>query len=296
MKSDIWFDGRFVAWDEACIHPLSHSMQRGATLFESIDCREAADGRAAIFRLDDHLVRFENSARIVGMPLPYSRDELHAAICATVARCGMKNCTIRPLAFYADPVMQVYPGDARVSVVIGLGDPGKQHDTISVQIAALRKIDAVSMPVKAKVSGNYIGPMIAKSDAVRAGFDDTVILDREGYVAEGATANIFIVERGQLVTAPDDSILPGITRDTIRIIAESAGIDVVHEKFTPDRLKRADEAILCSSGAHVTAIVRVDDAVIGGGTPGPVTLKLRELFRETITGRNAAFERWLTYV
>jgi len=296
MKPDIWFDGRFVRWEDACIHPLSHSMQRGATLFESIDCREAANGRAAIFRLDDHLIRFENSAHIVGMPLPYSLSALHEAITDTVARSGMKNCTIRPLAFYADPVMQVHPGNARVSVVVGLAPSAEPHPVISVQIATLRKIDESCMPVKAKVSGNYIGPMIAKVEAGKAGFDDTVILDRDGFVAEGATANVFIVEDDRLVTAPDDSILPGITRDTIRVIAESAGIKVVHEKFTPERLKKADEAIMCSSGAHVTAIVRVNDASIGSGAPGPVTLRLRDLYRDVITGRNPAFAPWLTFV
>ena len=296
MKPDIWFDGRFVRWEDACIHPLSHSMQRGATLFESVDCREAVDERAAIFRLGDHLIRFENSAHIIGMPLPYSLPVLHEAITETVARGGMKNCTIRPLAFYADPVMQVHPGNAKVSVVIGLGQSAEPHPVISVQIASLRKIDASCMPVKAKVSGNYIGPMIAKSEAVKAGFDDTVILDHDGYVAEGATANVFIVENEKLVTAPDDSILPGITRDTIRVIAESAGIEVVHEKFTPERLKNADEAIMCSSGAHVTAIIRVDNTMIGNGAPGPVTLKLRDLYRDVITGRNQAFAHWLTFV
>ena len=130
MKADLWMNGSFVPWDKACVHPLSHSMQRGATLFESVDSNETSDGRTAIFRLRDHMVRLENSANIVGMKIPYSEDELIGAVVETVARSGMKNCVIRPLAYYADPVFQVYPGDIQVSVVIGLGTSPPPPETV----------------------------------------------------------------------------------------------------------------------------------------------------------------------
>jgi len=295
MKPDIWMNGEFVPWDKACIHPLCHSMQRGATLFESIDCNEAANGRPAVFRLREHMERLENSARIVGMPLPYSVDELVRATIDTVARSGIKKCTIRPLAFYADIIMQVYPGDIPVSVVIGIGDPIPHAETFRVKISSIHKIDCLSMPVKAKVSGNYIGPMMAKSDAIKAGFDDTVILDRKGSVAEGATSNIFIVEQGRLVTAPEDTILAGITRDSVIAIAEKLGIEVVRERFTPERMKQSDEVILCSSGSTVIPIVEVDDTVIGGGSPGEVVRELRSYYSEVIRGSVPEFEHWLTY-
>ncbi len=296
MKPDIWINGEFVHWDKACIHPLGYSMQRGATLFESIDCNEAKNGCPAIFRLRDHILRLENSAQIVGMKLDYSLESLMQAVVDTVGRSGMKNCTIRPLAFYADPVMQIYPGDIPVTVVIGIGEALPPSGSYRVKISRLSKIDSASMPVKAKVSGNYIGPMIAKSEAVRAGFDDTIILDRDGYVAEGATSNIFTVEQGKLVTASADKILPGITRDSITVIAAKLGIEVIQDKLTPDRLKKSDEVILCSSGNEVTPIIQVDDTVIGRGQPGSITVKLSSFYGDVITGRVPELEHWLTYV
>ena len=296
MKPDIWMNGEFVHWDRASIHPLCHSMQRGTTLFESIDCNEADNGRAAIFRLRDHMLRFENSARIVGMPLTYDVESLIQAVVDTIARSGMKTCTVRPLAFYAEPVMEVYPGDISVSVVIGLGESHEPPVKYKVSISRVRKIDSMSMPVKAKVSGNYIGPVIAKSEAVRKGFDDVIILDKDGFVAEGATSNIFIVEHGSLVTAPENSILPGITRNSIILIAEKLGIGVKQETFGPERLKHAAEVILCSSGNEVTPIVQVDDAVIADGCPGSVTMRIRSFYTDLIRGRVPEFEHWLTYV
>jgi branched-chain amino acid aminotransferase len=296
MKPDIWMNGEFVPWDKACIHPLSHSMQRGATLFESIDCNEAVGGRAAIFRLREHIERLENSARIVGITLPYNMDELKQAVIDTISRSGMKSCVIRPLAFYAGTTFGVYPGDLPITVVIGLGEPHAVSDSYRVNISHIHKIDGLSMPVKAKVSGNYIGPMIAKTEAVKAGFDDTIILDRDGFIAEGATSNIFIVEEGILFTVPEETILPGITRNSIIVIAKKLGIGVKEDKFDAERLKCADEVILCSSGNEVTPILQVDDAVIGDGRPGAVTKQLHSFYTDVITGRVLEFQDWLTYV
>ena len=294
MQPDIWLNGIFVPWEDACIHPLCFSMQRGATVFESIDCNEDGVGNAALFRSRDHFLRFENSARIIGMPLPYSVDELCKAAVATVARSGLKHVVIRPIAYYDAPVMQVYPEDSPVSVAVGVTAAHTAPETMNVTIAGIRKIDTISMPVKAKVSANYIGPMIAKQNAIRDGYDDAVILDRDGFVAEGTTANIFIVENGTLVTAPDDTILPGITRDSITRLAERLDIPVRRDMFTPDRLLAADEVIICSSGRGVTAAVRIGDTVIGDGGPGPVTKQLRTLYRQVVTGREPDFAEWMT--
>ncbi len=296
MNPDIWINGRLVPWDEACIHPLCFSMQRGATLFESIDCQEAANSRAVVFRLRDHIFRFENSARIIGMTLPYGTDALCKAVTDTVAASGLKHVVIRPLAFWNEPLLGVHPETSPVTVLVGIGPGQPPRDRMTVTVASLRKIDAASMPVKAKVSANYIGPMMAKQEAVARGFDDAVVLDRDGFLAEGTTFNVFIVEGGRLVTAPDDAILPGITRDSIARIADHLGVPVVRERFAVDRLHRADEVILCSSGRGVTPIVRVDDTVIGTGGAGPVTARFRDLYRRIITGREPVFESWLTYV
>jgi len=295
MNPDIWINGEFVPWDKAAIHPLCHSMQRGATVFDSVDCRETSDGRAAIFRLADHMKRFIRSAEIISMTIPYNLEELTDAVVATVAKSGMKTCIIRPLAYYADVIMQVYPGKLTPTVLIGLGAPHSSPETFSVTVGRMQKINCTSMPAKAKVSGNYIGPMIAKSEAVAAGFNDAIILDNEGNVAEGATSNIFIVENGKLITAPEGGILPGITRDTVMSIAAENDIDIIGEKFTPERMKAADEAFLCSSNSMIKPIVRVDEAMIADGTPGAITMKMNASYKDIIEGRSTTFQHWLTY-
>jgi branched-chain amino acid aminotransferase len=295
MHPDIWMNGTFVPWERASIHPLCHSLQRGACLFESLDCNEAVNGRAAIFRLRDHMVRFEKSAEIIGMPLPYNRETLERATVETVARSGLRTCAIRPLAFYADPMMDLLPGDAPVTLVIGLGEFRPSAPALRMKIARLRKIDDSCMPVKAKVSGNYITPLLAKAEAIREGFNDAVFLDREGFVAESTTANIFIVEKGRLLTAPAETILLGVTRDSIMRLAARLGIECAEEKFGPDRLMAADEVILCSSGNEVKPIVHVNDCVIGNGGEGPVTARLKSFYGDVIIGKVKEFEYWLTY-
>jgi len=296
MKPDIWIDGQFTPWDKAAIHPLCHSIQRGAALFESIDCNEASNRRAAIFRLPEHIRRLEISAEIIGMKLPYSGEEISRAIVETVARSGLRNCTIRPLAIYADPIMDLYPAEARVSVIIGLGTFHPAPGAYRLKVSGWQKIDQSCMPVKAKVSGNYITPLLAKSEAIKEGFSDAILLDRDGHVAEATTANIFIVEKGRLATAPDDNILLGVTRDSIMSISNHLGIGFAHEKFGPERLLNADEVILCSSGNEVKPVVQVNNRIIGAGKEGPVTARLRSFYADVITGKEKEFEHWLTYV
>jgi branched-chain amino acid aminotransferase len=296
MKPDIWIDGKFVPWDVACIHPLCHSIQRGAALFESIDCNEAINGKAAIFRLPEHIRRLEISADIIGMQLPYTAEEISRAIVETVARGGVANCTIRPLAIYADPIMDLYPAEVRVSMIIGLGTFHPSSGVYRLKVSDWRKIDQSCMPVKAKVSGNYIAPMLAKREALAAGYNDAILLDRDGFVAEATTANIFIVENGKLVTAPEDNILLGVTRDSIMGLSKHLGIGFVQERFGVERLVNADEVILCSSGNEVKPVVQVNNSIIGNGAEGPVTARLRKFYAEVIVGKVPEFERWLTYV
>ena len=295
-KPDIWMNGQFVPWDQACVHPFCHGLQRGAVLFESLDCNETIHGQAAIFRLRDHMLRFENSARIVGMQLDYDLESLMQAVIDTVAHSTMKSCIIRPLAFYSDPVMDVYPGDASLTVAIGLDEAHEPPESYRVTISRFSKISNSCMPVKAKVSGNYINPMISKSEAIRAGFNDAILLDKNGNVAEGTTSNIFIVENGRLFTAPEDAILLGITRDTIIEMARKLDIVIVMDTFDVNRLKNADEVILCSSGKELTPIIQIDEAVIGKGVPGETALRLKSHYKEIIEGRVPEFEKWLTRV
>jgi branched-chain amino acid aminotransferase len=296
MKPDIWINGQFVPWDQASIHPLCHSLQRGATLFESLDCKEAVNGKAAIFRLKQHIRRFEISAEIIGMPLPYNADAIEKAVIDTVARSGLKDCAIRPLAFYAEPLLDLLPGETPVTLLIGLGEFHLAPPMIRMTISRRRKIDSSCMPVKAKVSGNYITPMLAKAEALKAGYHDSIFLDHDGNVAEATTANIFIVEKGKLVTSTDDTVLLGVTRDSILVIAKKLGIPTSLEKFGADRLLDADEVILCSSGNEVKPIIQIDERIIGNGGMGPVTARLKAFYSDVIVGKVPEFEHWLTYV
>ncbi|MFA6473112.1 MAG: aminotransferase class IV [Candidatus Latescibacterota bacterium] len=296
MNPDIWINGKFIPWNQATIHPFCHSLQRGATIFESLDCNEADTGRAAIFRLRDHIHRFEISAEIIGIHLPYSPSVIEKAVIDTVARSGLKKCCIRPLAFYADPSMDLYPGNLPVSVMIGVGEFHPSSDMLKATIGRLRKIDSSCMPVKAKVSGNYITPLLAKSEAIKAGYDDAILLDHDGYIAEASTANIFIVEKGKLVTSPDDTVLLGVTRDSIIVLSKKLGIEVSLERYGTDRLFAADEVILCSSGNMLKPIIQVDNHIIGNGGTGPVIARLRDFYSDVVVGKVSEFEHWLTYV
>ena len=230
------------------------------------------------------------------MPLKYSLEELMDAVVRTVSKSGLKICTIRPLAFYSDPVFDVYPGDAKVSVVIGISEKCPKKEFIRMKISSLRKIDSLSMPIKAKVSGNYIASVIAKTEAVNAGYDDAILLDRDGFVAEGATSNIFMVENGNFYTAPGEKILQGITRDTIFNVSKKLGLRLIEEQFDSERLKASEEVFMCSSGMGVMPVIEVDDTIIGNGKPGPQTNRLRAFYNDITSGKVPEFELWLTYV
>ncbi|HEX3000113.1 MAG TPA: aminotransferase class IV, partial [Armatimonadota bacterium] len=186
--------------------------------------------------------------------------------------------------------------DAPVTMLIGLGEMHVSSNGYRVKISPWRKIDSSCMPVKAKVSGNYITSLLAKSEAIREGYNDAILLDSDGFVAEATTANVFIVEKGRLVTAPEDAILLGITRDSIMHLSGELGIGFVRDKFGPERLMEADEVILCSSGNEVKPITRVGDRVIGDGSAGPVTRRLAEFYSDVIIGKVKKFDNWLTYV
>ena len=296
VKPDLWIDGEFIPWEKACIHPLCHSLQRGATVFESIDCAETIEGKAAIFRLHDHMLRFENSSHLTGMPLGYNVSYLEKAVFETVRRSGLTRCIIRPLALYSDPVFDLLPGNAHVSIIIAVGEKEPDKESLKVKMSRLQKIESSSMPVKAKVSGNYIAPMIAKSEAINAGFDDTILMDRDGNVAEGTTSNIFIVENGALVTPPGFKILQGITRDTIMALSQQPGIRFSEETITPERLRNSDEVFMCSSGRGIVPVVQVDSVIIGDGRMGETTAHLRQYYRDVARGFVPEFGHWLTII
>ncbi|MCE5194950.1 MAG: branched-chain amino acid transaminase [Nitrospiraceae bacterium] len=297
----IWMDGKFVDWDNANVHVLTHALHYGLGVFEGIRCYETENG-PAIFRLREHVERLFSSAHIFMMEIPYTKDEIEKAIIETVKINKIKECYIRPIAFIGYGEMGLYPKDNPVSVTIAawpwgayLGDDGINKG-IRVKVSSFVKNHVDSQMGRAKVSGYYVNSQLAKKEAVSCGYHEALLLDAEGYVSEGSGENVFIVRNGKLKTTPLTSILEGITRDSIMQIAKDEGIEVVEERFTRDEVYIADEAFFTGSAAEITPIRELDGRIIGKGTPGNITKKIQSIFFDIVKGKNKKYNNWLTYV
>ena len=298
----IWLDGEMVDWEQAKVHVLTHALHYGTGYFEGIRCYALEDGRSAIFRLDEHIRRFFDSGHILGFPLPYTVDKIKQAIVDTVRVNGFKECYIRPLAFLGLKELGLYAPDNPVQVVIAawrwgayLGEEGIKNG-IRAKISSYTRHHVNVMMTKSKVSGNYINSVLAKHEVKKAGYDEAIMLDTEGYVAEASGENVFIVRERRVKTTPFTSILPGITRDSVLTIARDKGYQVREERFTRDELYTADEAFLTGTAAEMTPIHEVDNRKIGAGRPGPVTLDLQQAFFNVIKGQDKKYAGWLTYL
>lgn len=309
LERRIWVDGRLVPWDGATVHVLSHSHQRGSLVFDFMSVRETARG-AAVFRLGDHLARFRRSVELVGLPLHAAEGELREAIRATV-RANPGATAVKISAYLPSIEVDVVPADDRVEVAIAAYDPErdvlarKTHVRVAPRRPELRvrldrqrvKVQPEAIPPQAKVAANYLGPMIAKWEARRAGFDEVLLLDAEGFVSEGPTTNVFLVDaEGALRTPPAGSILEGITRGSLLAIAKHDGLAVREGPVRPEALFEAEEVFLTGTTAGVWPVVQIDGRPVGEGRPGPVADRLRRRLDEVTHGRDPAFAHWLTWV
>ncbi|MFZ3136712.1 MAG: branched-chain amino acid transaminase [Thermodesulfovibrionales bacterium] len=297
----IWMDGRFVDWDNANVHILTHTLHYGLGVFEGIRCYDTKKG-PAIFRLDEHIERLFNSAHIFLMEIPFSEKEIKDAIIRTVKVNKIRECYIRPLAYIGYGGMGLYPKENPVNVSIAawpwgayLGDKGLKEG-IRVRTSSFIRNHVNANMTRGKVCGYYVNSQLAKKEAITSGYDEAVLLDTEGYVSEGSGENIFIVRKGKMKTTPLTSILEGITRDSIIQIAHDFKIKVTEERFTRDELYISDEAFFTGTAAEVTPIRVVDGRVIGAGKPGEITKKLQSVFFDVVKGKNKKYESWLTYV
>lgn len=301
----IWVDGELVPWEQATVHVLSHSLQRGSLVFDYMSVHATERG-AAVFRLPEHLERFRASCGLVGLELRASQEELRAAVCATV-RANPGAAAVKISAYLPSVEVDVVPADDRVSVAIAAYDPAA--DILAPKgVAATprseyrvwlekerrnRRHDLVEP--QAKVAANYVAPMIAKARARRAGYDEVLLLDAEGCVAEGPTTNVFLVDaEGALVTPPERHVLLGVTRRSVIEMAKHEGRPVREEAVAPEALFSAAELFLTGTTASVLPVVAVDDRPVAGGRPGPVTLGLAERLRRITAGLDADFRHWLT--
>lgn len=297
----IWMDGALVNWDEATVHVLTHSLHYGLAPFEGIRCYQG-NGGSAIFRLKEHVDRLFESAHIMMMPMPFSKQVVTEAIIETVRANQMESCYIRPIAFIGHGAMGVYPGDNPIRLAIAAWPWGSYlgEDALTQGIRA--KISSftrhhvnVSM-TRAKVSGYYVNSILAKWEAKKSGYAECILLDPDGYVAEGTGENVFIVSKGIIKTTPLTSILDGITRNSILQLARAKKIPVIEERFTRDAMYVADEIFLTGTAAEVTPVRELDDRKIGEGKPGPITLSMQNDFFKIVRGEDPAYAHWLTAV
>ena len=298
----IWMDGELVPWEEARVHVLTHTLHYGFGGFEGIRCYKTAEG-PAVFRLRDHIERFENSARTIGMELPHPVDELVEATKRTIKANGLEECYIRPIAFHGYGVMGLNPEGAPVRVAIAvwpwgtyLGEEGLERG-VRAKISPWFRIHPRILPPQAKLVANYANSILAKVDALRSGYDEAILLNLDGFVTEGPGENLFIVERGTLMTPPLASgALGGITRDSILSIARDEAIPFKEEDISRDRLYRADEVFFTGTAAEVTPVREIDGRTIGIGRRGEVTKRLQRIYFETVRGKVPKYRAWLDYV
>lgn len=295
----IWLDGRFVPWEAANVHVLTHTLHYGLGVFEGIRCYEGPAGGSWVFRLHEHTERLFASAHILGLAIPYTADEINEACLETVRRNGLRACYLRPLVFLGDGEMGLAAvNPVRVAIIAWpwgsyLGDAGVR-DGIRVKTSSFQRFTVNSMMTKAKAVGHYVNSILASVEVRRSGYDEALLLDAEGYVAECSGENIFIVKNGRVRTSPLTSVLPGITRDTVMTLLDDQGIACREERFTRDEIYIADEAFLTGTAAEVTPMRELDDRRVGSGRPGPVTQALQAAYARVVRGQEPRYERWLS--
>ena len=297
----IWYDGKMVPWREATTHVLTHSLHYGLAVFEGLRAYKTPDG-PAIFKLKEHIDRLYASAHIYMMKIPYERKTLLDACCQVVKENKLESCYVRPIAFYGSEKMGVSPKGATVHVAIAawpwgayLGAEGLEKG-IRVKTSSYSRHHVNVTMCRAKYSGTYANSILANQEAIDHGYDEALLLDVDGFVAEGAGENLFIVKNGKLYEPELTSALMGITRDTVITLARESGLEIHAKRLTRDDIYVADEAFFTGTAAEVTPIRELDNRRIGAGERGPVTGKLQKMFFDVVNGNSSAHKSWLTYV
>jgi branched-chain amino acid aminotransferase len=297
----IWYDGELVPWREATTHVLTHTLHYGMGVFEGVRAYNTPDG-TAIFRLQAHTDRLFDSAHIMNMQIPYSKDEINEATRAAVRENNLESAYIRPMVFYGSEGMGLRATGLKVHVIVAawnwgayMGEEALQQG-IKVRTSSFTRHHVNISMTRAKSNGAYINSMLALQEAISGGADEAMMLDPEGYVAEGSGENIFIIKDGVLYTPEVTACLNGITRATVLRLADELGIKLVEKRITRDEVYIADEAFFTGTAAEVTPIREVDGRKIGLGRRGPVTEKLQKAYFDLVTGKTPAHPEWRTLV
>jgi len=297
----IWFDGEMVDWRDAKVHVLTHTLHYGMGVFEGVRAYHAAEG-TAIFRLQAHTDRLFRSAKIMNMDMPFSKDELNAAQIAAVRENGLDSAYLRPMVFYGSEGMGLRADNLKTHVIVAawswgayLGQDALEKG-IRIRTSSFTRHHVNISMCKAKANGNYINSMLALSDALRDGYDEALLLDVDGFVAEGSGENFFMVYDGVIYTPELSSALDGITRATVIRLASEEGYEVREKRITRDEVYIADEAFFTGTAAEVTPIRELDGRTIGCGSRGPITEMLQKKYFDAVHGRLATHADWLSYV
>lgn len=297
----IWYDGKMVPWRDATTHVLTHTLHYGMGVFEGVRAYKTDRG-PAIFRLQDHTDRLFRSAHILGMRMPFDKGTLNAAQKAVIRENGLESGYLRPMAFYGAEAMGISAKTLSTHVIVAawpwgayLGKEALEQG-IRVKTSSFSRHHVNVTMCKAKANGNYMNSILAHREAETDGYDEALLLDVDGYVAEGSGENIFIVRRGKLYTPDLTAALEGITRDTIIQLAQELGLEVVEKRITRDEVYSADEAFFTGTAAEVTPIRELDNRAIGAGRRGPITERLQSLYFDAVTGKSAKHQGWLTVV
>ena len=299
----IWLNGKFVPWEEAKTHVLDHGIHYGTGIFEGIRVYKTQDGNSAVFRLEEHVERLFTSAGIMRMTIPYEKEKIMETIVETVRKNKLKECYIRPLVWYGYGEIGVYVHNPSVNVMVAGWEWGKylgketQEEGVRAKISTWIRNDPNAFPNEAKITGSYVNAVLAAQEVRALGYDEAIMLDHRGFISEGPGENIFIIKNGELLTPPlCASVLPGVTRATVTVLAQDLGYKVKEIDITRSGLYNADEAFFTGTAAEVTPIREVDDRKIGSGKAGPITKRIQEEYFATVSGKRQHYKRWLKYV
>lgn len=297
----IWVNGELTEWREAKTHVLTHTLHYGMGVFEGVRAYETPKG-PAIFRLAEHTKRLFNSAKILGMKLPFSPEEINQAHIDVVKANNLASCYFRPMAYYGSAKLGVAPKADDVQVILAawpwgayLGEDGMKRG-IRVRVSSYTRHHPNIHMIKAKANGNYLNSILANTEATRDGYDEAILLDAQGYVAEGSGENIFLINEGKIYTPALDVALDGITRRSVIAIAEEMGLPVIEKRITRDELYAANEVFFTGTAAEVTPIREIDNREIGIGERGPITTGIQQRYFDIVQGKNPKYDHWLTYV
>jgi branched-chain amino acid aminotransferase len=298
----IWQNGELVAWEDAKVHVLTHGLHYGTGVFEGERAYLTPQG-TAIFRHHDHLERLFKSAELYYMPIPYTLEELRKATHELIAANGLTECYIRPIAFRGYGQMGINPLEAPVEVSIAvwtwgayLGEEGKRHG-VRAKVSSWRRIPHDSLIPHAKATGQYLNSVLAKIEATKAGYEEAILLDSHGFVSEGTGENIYAVRDGKVVTPPQTAaILDGINRKSVLQICRDLGVEVIERDLARAEVYLADEVFMSGTAAEIVPVREIDDHLIGGGEPGPITRSVQRIFDDALHGRDARYLEWLDVV